>query len=434
MIQLDEYFMQTGDRNEGTDKAFIASLSEYEFDLNISEISKMLKLSKSYLRSWRKNMPIGDGENGNSTKGLNLIDIEPWKESVSGEQLFSTIDTTIRSFLIAPDQTSRIMAIWSALTYLADDVDVFPILAFTSPTKRSGKTTALEITRRLSKKSIMASSITPAAIFRTVDRFHPTLLIDEADTIFKESNDLRTLINASFTRNSAIVVRVQGNDLEPRSFSSFSPKAIALIGQLPDTVADRSIILTMRRRKPEEEVERLRADRDMGFSDIKSMIARWILDNKVNILKCDPSIPSNLNDRQADCWRELFKIADTIGGEWPSQIRNDAIRTCQDTDEDTDTKTLLLEDIRSYFMTIDEKKQVESKDIVEYLLTLEERPWAEWRKGKGFTVNALASLLRGFSVRPKSIRFGFRTAKGYVVDDFNEVFSRYLLKENTVTN
>lgn len=434
MIQLDEYFMQTIDRNEGTDKAFIASLSEYEFDLNISEISKMLKLSKSYLRSWRKNMPISDGGNGNSNNGINLIDIEPWKESVSGEQLFSTIDTTIRSFLIAPDQTSRIIAIWSALTYLADDVDVFPILAFTSPTKRSGKTTALEITRRLSKKSIMASSITPAAIFRTVDRFHPTLLIDEADTIFRESNDLRTLINASFSRNSAIVVRVQGNDLEPRSFSSFSPKAIALIGQLPDTVADRSIILTMRRRKPEEEVERLRADRDMGFSDIKSKIARWILDNKANILKCDPCIPSNLNDRQADCWRELFKIADTIGGEWPSQIRNDAIRTCQDTDEDTDTKILLLEDIRSYFLTIDEKKQVESKDIVEYLLTLEERPWAEWRKGKGFTVNALASLLRGFSIRPKSIRWGCRTAKGYVVEDFNEVFSRYLLNENTVTN
>ncbi|MPN03675.1 hypothetical protein SDC9_150907 [bioreactor metagenome] len=41
-------------------------------------------------------------------------------------------------------------------------------------------------------------------------------------------------------------------------------------------------------------------------------------------------------------------------------------------------------------------------------------------------------MLRTFSIRPKTIRVGYNTMKGYVLDAFTEVFSRYLSDRNAV--
>ena len=432
MIELDKYIESTPERTEQTDREFVCSLHKYDFEKHTKEIAKKLGLNCDYVRGMRKrkenDSPI---ENGGSL--FLFKDVSPCDESVSGESLMASLDATIRRYLVAPDQSPRIMAAWSILTYLADDVNVLPMLVFASPTKRSGKTTALELIRRLSNRPIMASSITPAALFRIVDKVKPTLIIDEADTIFKENDDLRTLVNASFTRNAAVAIRVQGNDLEPRSFSTFSPKALALIGELPDTIADRSLIIPMRRKRADEVVERLRADRDMGFEDLRSKIARWVIDNKEAILSHDPEVPEGLDDRQADCWREIFRIVDVIGGKWPEQVRNDAKLICQDNAEDTDIKVTLLEDIRSYILGLVDQKYVESARIVRYLIELEDRPWAEWKRGAGLTTNALAGLLRSFSIKSKTVRIVQKTAKGYAISDFDEAFSRYLPSPPDVT-
>lgn len=432
MTQLDEYLGSVDARTEMTDGAFIRSLTEYEYQQNINEIAKKLNLGKRYLNKWRPPEPNEEREKQDQGRSLSICDIEPWVTPVDGNELFLRIEKTIHTYLIAPEPTSRILALWAAMTYLVSELEVLPMLVFTSPVKRSGKTTALELTRRLANRAIMASSITPSAIFRIVEECTPTLLLDEADSIFKTNDDLRTLINASFTRNSAIVYRVQGNNFEPRSFSSFCPKALALIGQLPDTIADRSIVVPMRRKKVEEKTERLRADSDLGFSELRSMLTRWVRDNHEKILSQDPEIPPRLNDRQADCWRELLKVADTIGSHWSEQIRADAISICENTEDDGDAKIMLLEDIQSFFFSEKDMKQAPSHAIVNYLIELEGRPWAEWKVGKPITTNTLANMLRTFSIRPKTIRVGYNTMKGYVFDAFTEVFSRYLSDRNAV--
>jgi putative DNA primase/helicase len=432
-IDIDTYIADTKERTEETDRAFILSLTDYYFQRNIDNLSGRLKLPKGFLRKWRQTEKeaIGQQVQGHVVA---FEDVTPWPESVCGEELFNSIESQIRAFLIASDATPRIIALWCAMTFLVADLAVLPMLVFSSPVKRSGKTTALEITHRLSNRAIMASSITPAAIFRIVEKYSPTLLLDEADTVFRTSDDLRTLINASFTKNSAVVFRVQGNDLEPRAFSSFCPKALALIGHLPDTIVDRSIVVPMRRKKPGEVTDRLRADRDMGFSELRAMLARWILDNREEILEHDPDIPSSLNDRQADIFRELLRIADTIGGCWPGQIRTDAINICESVDDEDDLKTMLLGDIRSFFDSIPEVKQASSQSIVDYLITLEGHPWAELRNGRPITTHGLARMLHGFNIEPKTIRAGNGTPKGYLLEGFQEVFSRYLKTyQNTAT-
>src|SRR5437588_712897 len=60
---------------------------------------------------------------------------------------------------------------------------------------------------------------------------------------------------------------------------------------------------------------------------------------------------------------------------------------------------------------------------------MEERPWAEWRKGKPITPPQLASLLKPFGIEPRTIRFGEggkSSAKGYLREQFEDAFARYL--------
>ena len=54
------------------------------------------------------------------------------------------------------------------------------------------------------------------------------------------------------------MVRTVGH--EPRLFSTWGARMIALIGRLPATLEDRAIVLPMRRRAPGETVERIRRD------------------------------------------------------------------------------------------------------------------------------------------------------------------------------
>ena len=95
------------------------------------------------------------------------------------------------------------------------------------------------VLRHLCRAPLLSGNITPAALFRAVEAWKPTLLIDEADTFAKMSDELRGILNAGHTRDTAFVVRAEGDSNEPRMFSTWAPKMVAAIGRLPDTIEDR---------------------------------------------------------------------------------------------------------------------------------------------------------------------------------------------------
>src|SRR6516225_2261104 len=102
-------------------------------------------------------------------------------------------------------------------------------------------------------RPLLASNISPAALFRVIEAARPTMLIDEADTFAANSDDLRCIVNSGHTRSAAYVVRTVGEDFTPRKFSTWSAMAIAAIGKLPATIEDRSILINLSRRRLEEE-------------------------------------------------------------------------------------------------------------------------------------------------------------------------------------
>lgn len=349
---------------------------------------------------------------------------EPWPHAVNGGELLDVIAATITRHAVLPDHADTAIALWVLLTYTHEAASVCPILALTSPEKRCGKTTLLSLLRRLCHRPLAAANITAAALFRAVEQWQPCLLIDEADTFLRQSDELRGIINSGHTRDTAYVIRTVGEDHEPRRFATWACKAIACIGEARDTIMDRSIVISMRRKLPSETVTRLRYDD--RYHDLASQCARWSADHIDALRTAEPDLPGGLHDRAADNWIPLLAIAIAAGGDWPQRAREAArILSGGEAVEDTSARVQLLADIRTVFAArgVD---RIRSTDLVDALVDMEDRPWPEWSKGKPLTPTQLARLLRPFGVTPGTRREGSGTFRGYQRDRFNDAFGRYL--------
>lgn len=351
-------------------------------------------------------------------------DVQPWPSNVDGTALLDALANVFQRYVVLPDHAATALALWVLFTYCIDKLSVAPILALTSPEKRCGKSTLLDALGRLVHRPLASSNITSAALFRVVEAWSPTLLIDEGDTFLRDSDELRGLINSGHTRANAYVVRVVevSGDFEPRRFTTWGAKVIAMIGKLPDTIEDRSIKIDMQRKLRGQKVEKLRHAPNEVFDRLRSQCARFAED----IVLQRPLIPEALNDRAADNWEPLLAIADAAAGKWPQLARIAAIVLSGDSKEADSIAVQLLSDIKAIFL----KRKVDriaSTELIELLSVMEERPWPEFAHGRPLTTRQLAKLLSPFSVMPETIRLGSNvTLKGYTLERFADAFARYL--------
>jgi hypothetical protein len=119
-------------------------------------------------------------------------------------------------------------------------------------------------------KPFVSVEPTGPSVYRTVDREHPTLIIDEADDLFYRKSDLRAIVNAGWSRGTRI-------PRQGRWYDPFCPKILGILGKtkLPRTIASRSIILRMWPKKPDEKTEDFAYADDPEFSTIRRKLARW---------------------------------------------------------------------------------------------------------------------------------------------------------------
>ncbi|GJH04488.1 DUF3631 domain-containing protein [Paraburkholderia terrae] len=351
--------------------------------------------------------------------------VQECDEPVDGEALLDEIADTVRSFVRCEMPTVHAVTLWIAMTWLMDIVEVAPIAAITAPEKRCGKSQLLALMGRLSYRPLAASNITPAALFRVIEAWHPTLLIDEADAFMKENEELRGLLNCGHTRDNAFVVRTVGDDHTPKRFIVWGAKAIAGIGQLSETLMDRSITLELRRKLPSETLQKLRhADADI-FVTLRSKLAKWTGDRAQDICHARPTAPDGLNDRAADNWEPLLQIADVAGGEWPGRARRAALRLSGDEGNSQSVGSELLSDIQAVF----ERRGVDRifmADLLSELLQDEEAPWKTWNRGREMTILQLGKKLKDYGIKSKSVRIGYNSWKGYQIEQFSDAFARYL--------
>lgn len=356
-----------------------------------------------------------------------LEDDDPWPDAVDGADLLDKISSVFKRYVALRSQRDAdALALWVAHSYLLNSLTVTPMLAITSPEKRCGKTTVLAVVGALARLSLFTSNITAAALFRSIDRYAPTLVVDEADTLFESSPEIRGILNAGHTRTAAYVMRCAPDTHEPVRFSTWCPKVIAKIGTFPETIEDRSIPVRMRRKLSGDRVTRIRQERIHGeMADLRSQLRRWTLD-VADELPDDPDVPDELHDRAQDNWRPLIAIADTAGEEWPARARA-AARDLMAPTEDTSASdgVLLLGDLRDLFRESGHET-VASDDLVARLVGMEERSWGDYQRGRAITAQKIAALLRPFRIQPVMMRCGDRTRRGYGRCACQDAFARYL--------
>ena len=371
-------------------------------------------------------MPTRSTESDMQGTAINLSDPPQWPEEVDGAILIEEIAQTIKRFIVINAESVTSIALWIMLTYTYDCFDVLPLLAILSPVKRCGKTRLVSLLSALVRRPLPTSNITPAALFRSINGIRPTLLADEGDTFVGDRDELRGIINSGHTTETAFVIRTVGDQYEPKFFSTWGPKAIAQIGDLPDTIEDRSIVIGMRRRSSEEKVERWRARRYREFEPLRQRLARWAADNAELLRSADPAVPDELtSDRAVDNWRPLFAIADAIGGEWPPLAREAAITAATGEASTESVGVVLLQDIRHLFR--EGVERIATSYILKALNGADERPWATFDKGRPMTPRNLAALLKPFGIKSKQYRFDDGTnGRGYSARDFGDAFKRYL--------
>jgi hypothetical protein len=367
-----------------------------------------------------------------STRGADDVPAEPLTE----------LADFVADYVAFPTVEARdAVALWIAHTHAIDHFDIIPRLHVRSPERRSGKTRLLEVCQGLVARPSRWLNVSAPSLFRTLRKAEvgglppPTLLIDEADTIFKKGKDddsgkaeLRSLINGGYARGARVPRCVGAQHEKVEEFPSFAPVALAGIGHLPDTIEDRSVGIDLRRRHPREVVVRFKQrDFDKVAEPLRDRLIAWVDEQAVKFVHIAPQMPEGLTDRQEDIWEPLVAIADAAGGTWPSRARSAALKLSDlDGADDGSRAVRLLADMRTIFNDPPPVNHLSTAAVLEKLNGMEEAEWGDlW--GKPLDGRRLARMLKDYGPTPKQIRLDAKTTlKGYRREELSDAWGRYL--------
>jgi hypothetical protein len=360
-----------------------------------------------------------------------------------GHSVLDAAHEYLGRFVAYPDPHAHAAhTLWAAHAHLMGSWDSTPRLAFISPEPGSGKTRALEAMAPLVPRPLHSTNASTAYLFRSVSSEDgpPTVLFDEVDTIFgfkprPDSEDLRGFLNSGHRRGATMGrCEIRGKTIVPVEYPSYCAVAVAGLGNLPDTLADRSIIIHMRRMAPAERVEAWRHRLHHAEGDeIRRRLAGWAGSYQGTVTKILAELAGDLlalgiDGRQADAWEDLLAVADAAGGDWPRIARDAAAWFAGTPEAKAPSRGVsLLADLRTVF---DESGAafVPSTEALDALAAMPEAPWSEWRGGNPLTARGLSTLLAPYGVRSAQIRMpGAQEAiRGYRRRDLEDPWARYL--------
>lgn len=383
------------------------------------------------------------GADGSDWLANTIADLRAANETEPGEpmntaHLLSNVAAFLRRFIVLPsDGAATALALFVLHTWTIDAAEQTPYLLVTSPERQSGKTRLLEVLELIVRAPWRVAGASEAALFRKIEQDSPTLLLDEVDAIFGSNSErvepLRCLLNAG-NRRGACVSRVvgEGKKMAVADFTVYGAKMLAGIAttKLPDTLTDRSLAIQMQRRQSGERVERFRwrhANRDA--EPIRAALEQWAASAVETLQDAEPDLPEDLSDRQMDAWEPLLAIADDAAGDWPANARRAAL-ALSTTAEEVGHGAQLLAAIKT---AMEGRETIWTSDLLRAINVDDELPFGGWRNGSGLDARSLARLLKPYGVKPRTVRLGAETAKGYATTDLREAWARYLSADSRHT-
>jgi 5S rRNA maturation endonuclease (ribonuclease M5) len=383
----------------------------------------------------------GDGKDKEPAPALyEHWNVEAASEPVDGAILLRALKEAIQRYVFMSEEYAVAVTLWNIFSWLHEHVTHSPILYVTSAEKDSGKSTLLGVLNFLARRPLQSVDISGPALFRSIEKWQPTLIVDEADDALADNPDLRSVINSGWTRGQG-VIRCHPDTHEPELFSTFAPKIVAMKGRnLPDTTLSRSIIITLKPRRasdPKEHAADFNHCDNETFVRLRLQLLRWADDNAEALARATPEIPPGFHNRRRANWVPLLAIAEAGGADWKTAgwKAARAIEAIADT-FDPSIGVELLRAIKGVFEAREQVKDNKNKDritsagLIGDLVEDKTAPWATYNKGKEISQRQVAGLLKPYGIKPKTIRWDDGTKdgsypKGYLLEWFTDLFERF---------
>ncbi|MGA7625613.1 MAG: DUF3631 domain-containing protein [Candidatus Acidiferrales bacterium] len=381
---------------------------------------------------------MNNGENGanGNTVGPNLVGYGVTTSSTpedipAGCALIAELESYIRSYVtFAETCYALVIALWLAATHVWTSFDAFPYLVVTSATKRSGKTRLLELISFVASNSRLVANISPAALYRTIDAEKPTLLVDEAEMFSSAKSEFRSLLNTGYRRGQT-VKRHDGD------YETYCPKAFALIGDVHDTLRDRSIVIEMMRGEPARRFVYAAAQEEgAALRETINTAVTSKAEEITEALRSFEGLRWLINDRDEEIWTPLFVLCRLLCPDRLPELGRaaadiSAAKTAKPRkylelgaeEERVQEGEYAVHLLRDMLRIIGDQKQITTQEAIAKLRDIATSPWRRFR-GDGLKdgiegAMVVAGLLSRFGVKPSTIRIAAKdvgtgsTAKGY---------------------
>jgi hypothetical protein len=357
-------------------------------------------------------------------------DVEPWSDPVDLNALLDEIHKHRRRFIIIHDEHGAVTTtLWTAFSWVHNEIATHsPPLLITSADEEgnAAKTLLCKYLQYQTPRGKVVGELSGASFFHMIDRVHPTLIIDNAESLFRRKKDLVELLNDSWTRGVPVPRQVHGVTVE---YDVFCPKVIGAIAGsnfLPPNAMGRTLHFGMLPKLPSETIEEFQyADND-EFLEQRRKFARFALDNAEALRAANPAMPEGFDNRLRANWRLLFAIADLAGSSWLKRIRAAAVQLTKQYYEPSIGRQCLGRFVE-LFLASEYEGMVTSAWAQEQFTADPTAVWVNY-KGRGpITQWGIKDILAAYHIRPGLIHpRGRPTARGYKIEWFETVFRHYL--------
>ncbi|HWZ42397.1 MAG TPA: DUF3631 domain-containing protein [Candidatus Saccharimonadales bacterium] len=349
--------------------------------------------------------------------------------------MLDAIASFLRQYLACDGHQLTVLTLWSVHTWCFGYGPTAAYLSIRSPESQSGKTLCLQLLELLCADSqLITGASTSTVISRLLIHQHRilpdkpfqlpegTLLLDDCHHTFgpSERQPLLAMLNSG---SRATCFYANGRS----QYSVFGPKAFAGNAPLPRSLAARCIPIVLERQPPSAAFHRFNFDEaHQAAGHLIEWLEQWAGDHSLaftQVAQQSPdAMPAALTPREQECAEPLLHIADLIGGSWPGKAR--VAMSALFNLAESSLSVQLLFDIRACFLVRSNPEYLATRDLLAALTALEYRAWSAWPANSG---RRLGALLHPFGIISHDLHRGSEKAfKGYLLQDFQDAFERYL--------
>ena len=350
-------------------------------------------------------------------------------EKSNGQAVVERLSAWLAGYMSFTDsRLPLVLALWAVHTWCSERFDATPYLSITAATKQAGKTRLLTLLSFVCRAPKMLADSTPAYIYSCIEDHggKVTIFADEAEKLSGSAlGVLRSVMNCGYLAGQTVGRKI---GKETKDYPVYCPKAFACIGDVNDTLRDRSIVITLERGKPAGDMRRVQAMSEAAA--IVEDIRRAFPDGLPGPVEVD-----FLTGRDREIWAAIFGVAQTLKldrammGELRAVCadlvaRKTAPRRRYEVQESESDATAAsygeraVSDLRAVLR--DDEPMIFSARAVERMKGLEVGPWRTF-KGEGLTEVSLASLVAPFDLAPKLGRMAkgraAQVCRGYAAKD-----------------